>query len=160
MSMESSLVEHFSDLPDPRMVNKCRHKLLDIVMIAICATIADADSWDEIAAFAEGKEAWLRRWLELPNGVPSADTIQRGFENLDSQAFVERFTAWVRAVFAVTAGQVVAVDGKALRGTCDAQGQSQRIGAGASQRRPQVERDCGYSRTAGPADDQGLHRHD
>ncbi|MGL4649462.1 MAG: ISAs1 family transposase [Caldilineaceae bacterium] len=124
MGAKNSLVECFGDLPDPRMVNKCRHKLLDIVMIAICATIADADSWDDIAAFAEGKEAWLRRWLALPNGVPSADTIKRVFEHLDADAFLQRFTAWVQAVFVLTQGQVVAIDGKTLRGTCDATGQS------------------------------------
>jgi hypothetical protein len=59
MAMESQVMEHFKDLPDPRMVNKCDHLLIDIVMIAICATIANADSWEDIAAFGEGKRAWL-----------------------------------------------------------------------------------------------------
>lgn len=122
--MESGLLEHFRDLPDPRMVNKCDHLLVDIVMIAICATIANADGWDEIALFAEGKKAWLKQWLALPNGIPSHDTFKRVFEHLDAQAFQERFMGWVQAVFQITAGQVIAIDGKTLRGTCDQQGKS------------------------------------
>jgi len=124
MTLESQLIEHFKDMPDPRMVNKCDHLLLDIVMIAICATIADADSWEEIAAFGEGKQAWLRRWLALPNGIPSPDTFQRVFARLDARVFHERFVRWVQAVFDVTAGQVIAIDGKTGRGTCDRQGQA------------------------------------
>jgi len=123
MTLNSQLLEQFKDLPDPRMVNKCDHLLLDIVMIAICATIAGADDWGEIATFGQGKERWLKRWLSLPSGIPSADTFQRVFARLDAQAFHERFLAWVRAVFEVTEGQVIAIDGKAGRGTCDRQGQ-------------------------------------
>lgn len=124
MGLDSALLDYFSDLPDPRMVNKCDHRLLDIVMIAICATIAEADSWDEIAAFGEGKEAWLRQWLVLPHGIPSADTFERVFAHLDAKAFHQRFMDWVQAVFEVTDGQVIAIDGKTGRGTCDAQGKS------------------------------------
>jgi len=124
MTLNSQLVEHFRDLPDPRMVNKCAHRLLDIVMIAICATIADADSWEEIAAFGESKKAWLKQWLALPNGIPSPDTFQRVFAKLDAQAFHARFVAWVQTVFDVTEGQVIAIDGKTGRGTCDRQGQA------------------------------------
>jgi predicted transposase YbfD/YdcC len=124
MVIESRLLEHFSDLPDPRMVNKCDHLLVDIVMIAICATIANADGWEDIALFAEGKRKWLKQWLALPNGIPSHDTFKRVFEQIDAQAFQERFMGWVQAVFRLTAGQVIAIDGKTLRGTCDRQGQS------------------------------------
>lgn len=124
MGLESSLLDHFSDLPDPRMVNKCEHRLIDIVMIAICATIANANSWEDIAAFGEGKAAWLKQWLALPNGIPSPDTFQRVFAHLDAAAFHERFIGWVQAVFERTEGQVIAIDGKTGRGTCDPQGQA------------------------------------
>jgi len=87
MPLESRLLDHFSDLPDPRMVKKCDHLLIDIVMIAICATIANAEGWEDIAAFAEGKYQWLKQWLDLPNGIPSHDTFKRVFENLDADAF-------------------------------------------------------------------------
>jgi len=123
MSEQNSLVACFSDLPDPRMVNKCRHQLLDIIGIAICATIANADTWADIAEFAEGKAQWLKQWLALPNGIPSADTFRRVFEHLDSNAFQARFHQWMQTVFRVTEGQVIALDGKVVRGTCDAQGQ-------------------------------------
>jgi predicted transposase YbfD/YdcC len=124
MELESQLIEHFKDLPDPRMVNKCDHLLLDIVMIAICATIAEADNWDDIAAFGKGKETWLRQWLALPNGIPSPDTFERVFARLDASAFHECFMGWVQAVFEVTEGQVIAIDGKTGRGTCDKQGKA------------------------------------
>lgn len=124
MPLESSLLTHFSDLPDPRMVNKCDHQLLDIVMIAICATIANADGWDDIAVFGEGKKAWLQQWLALPNGIPSHDTFKRVFEHLDAHAFQQCFMGWVQAVFTHTAGQVIAIDGKTLRGTCDTTGKA------------------------------------
>jgi predicted transposase YbfD/YdcC len=106
------------------MVNKCDHRLIDIVMIAICATVANADSWEAIAAFGEEKELWLRQWLALPNGIPSPDTFQRVFAHLDAAAFQQRFRAWVSEVFQLTEGQVIAIDGKMGRGTCDAQGKS------------------------------------
>ncbi len=122
--MNSQLVEHFKDLPDPRMVNKCAHRLLDIVMIAICATIANADNWEDIAAFGEEKKAWLKQWLTLPNGIPSPDTFKRVFARLDAEAFHQCFVGWVREVFDLTEGQVIAIDGKTGRGTCDQQGQA------------------------------------
>jgi predicted transposase YbfD/YdcC len=123
MNQQNSLMECFSDLPDPRMVKKCRHLLMDIVMIGMCATIANADGWEDIAEFGRGKIGWLKQWLALPNGIPSADTFRRVFEQLDSAAFQTRFHQWVQAVFSVTDGQVIAIDGKTARGTCDAQGQ-------------------------------------
>lgn len=124
MTLESELLDHFRDLPDPRMVNKCDHLLIDIVMIAICATIANADGWEDIALFAEGKSKWLKQWLALPNGIPSPDTFKRVFEHIDADAFQQRFMEWVQAVFKVTKGQVIAIDGKTLRGTCNQQGKS------------------------------------
>jgi predicted transposase YbfD/YdcC len=124
MTFDSSLLTHFSKLPDPRMVNKCDHKLIDIVMIAICATIANADGWEDIALFAEGKREWLKQWLALPNGIPSHDTFKRVFENIDAEIFQQCFMDWVQAVFTRTKGQVIAIDGKMVRGTCDKSGKA------------------------------------
>lgn len=120
---DKSLRACLEELEDPRMVNKCQHQLLDILLIGVCATIANAESWDDIALFAESKQEWLRQWLAMPNGAPSADTFRRVFSLLDSAAFERCFVTWMRQVFEQTDGDVVAVDGKVVRGTCDARGQ-------------------------------------
>jgi predicted transposase YbfD/YdcC len=114
-----SLEDCFSTMPDPRVSGRCDHKLLDILMIAVCAVIAGAESWVEVATFGQAKEAWLRKFLELPNGIPSHDTFGRIFAVLDAEVFQERFAKWVEAVFRVTEGQVVAIDGKTMRRSHD-----------------------------------------
>lgn len=116
-----SLLFHFSNLNDPRIERSKKHKLIDIIAIAICGVICGADNWVEIAYFGEVKEAWLRQFLELPNGIPSHDTFNDVFARLDAEAFRRCFMAWVQAVYQVTAGQVVGVDGKSLRRSYDKQ---------------------------------------
>lgn len=120
------LSEHFEDLPDPRIDRTKLHKLLDIVLIAICAVICGADDWVEVAMFGEAKEAWFRTFLELKNGIPSHDTFNRVFARLNPDAFRDRFQAWIRAVSQLTQGQVIAIDGKKLRGSAE-----QTLGRGA-----------------------------
>lgn len=114
--MSKSLEEHFEDLPDPRIEGKCKHKLLDIVLLAISATIAQAETWQDIELFGKTREAWLKQWLELPNGIPSHDTIERVFRKLDAEAFESCFVSWANEIFQQIPGQVVAIDGKTLRG--------------------------------------------
>ena len=109
--------EHFGDLPDPRIDRTKQHKLIDIVVIAICAVICGADDWVEVAMFGEAKEVWFRTILELPNGIPSHDTFNRVFARLDPEAFRQRFLKWVQAVSQISGGQVIAIDGKKLRGS-------------------------------------------
>jgi hypothetical protein len=75
MSIES-LVRHFSVVEDPRCQGKIEHRLIDILVIAVCAVIACAESWDDIALYGRSKLAWLRTFLELPNGIPSHDTFR------------------------------------------------------------------------------------
>ncbi len=111
--------EHFGDLPDPRMERTKLHKLIDIVVIAICAVICGADDWVEVAMFGEAKEGWFRSFLELPNGIPSHDTFNRVFSRLNPEAFRQRFLEWVQAVSQITGGQVIAIDGKKLRGSAE-----------------------------------------
>lgn len=110
-----SLEDCFGDLPDPRVVGRCDHRLLDIVIIAICAVLSGAESWDEVEVFGESKEAWLRQFLALPHGIPSHDTFRRVFSLLDAPAFQERFMQWVESTFSVGRDQVIAIDGKSVR---------------------------------------------
>lgn len=115
----ASLEACFGDLPDPRVVGRCEHKLLDIVVIAICAVITGAESWVEVETFGKTKQAWLKHFLELANGIPTHDTFGRVFAALDAEAFQSSFARWVAGVFTATRGQVVAVDGKTIRRSHD-----------------------------------------
>jgi predicted transposase YbfD/YdcC len=114
-----SLLTHFQELADPRISPATRHHLLDIVAIALCAVICGADTWVEVEAFGQAKRAWLETFLALPHGIPSHDTFGRVFAALDPDQFEAGFRSWVGAVAAVSAGTVVAIDGKTLRRSHD-----------------------------------------
>src|SRR5215213_2314978 len=103
MAIES-LGRHFSVVEDPRCQGKIEHRLIDILVIAVCAVIACAESWDDVALYGRSKQAWLRTFLDLPNGIPSHDTFRRVFMLIDPDAF-ER--------------EVIAIDGKTLRRSFD-----------------------------------------
>jgi predicted transposase YbfD/YdcC len=115
----ASIETCFANLSDPRVSGRCDHKLIDIIIIAICAVICNADDWVAVETFGKVNEAWLRQFLELPNGIPSHDTFGRVFAALDAEAFQTSFTRWVEAVFQVTKGQVIAIDGKTCRRSHD-----------------------------------------
>jgi len=115
----TSLEDCFGDMPDPRVVGRCDHKLLDIIIIAVCAVLSGAETWAEVEVFGEVKYEWLKQFLDLPNGIPSHDTFRRVFSLLDAQAFQERFMQWVEQTFSVKRGQVMAVDGKSARRSYD-----------------------------------------
>ena len=109
------LIEHFRDLVDPRLEERCDHLLIDIIFIAVCAVICGADGFTDMEEFGIAKEAWLRQFLELPNGIPSHDTFNRVLQRLKPEEFHRCFLNWVQAVAQATDGQVVAIDGKRLR---------------------------------------------
>lgn len=96
MENKSPLLEHFEGLPDPRLEGKNLYSLLDIVAIAICAVLANGETWEDMAEFGETKQAWFSQWLRLPHGIPSHDTFRRVFELLDPIAFERCFMAWVQ----------------------------------------------------------------
>jgi len=114
-----SITEHFSDLEDPRVEGRIAHRLIDIILIAICAVICGADSWAEIETFGEAKEDWLKSFLDLPNGIPSHDTFGRVFARLNPESFQRRFMEWIQHIEQVTKGQVIAIDGKTVRRSHD-----------------------------------------
>lgn len=115
----TSIIDHFGDLEDPRRAQGTRHRLLDIIVIAICAVICGADGWQDVETFGRAKQDWLGGFLELPHGIPSHDTFGRVFALLDPEQFQACFRSWIAAAFAPSEGQVVAVDGKALRRSHD-----------------------------------------
>jgi predicted transposase YbfD/YdcC len=114
-----SLIAHLSEIEDPRINRTKRHKLLDILVIAMCAVIAGADDWVEVELFGQAKQEWLRTMLELPNGIPSHDTFGRVFARIDPEQFRKSFMGWVETIQVVLKGQVIAVDGKEPRGSKD-----------------------------------------
>jgi predicted transposase YbfD/YdcC len=114
-----TLVEHFSSITDPRIDRTKRHKLIDILVIAICATICGADGWEEFELFGQAKQEWFKSFLGLPNGIPSDDTFRRVFGRIDPCQFRHCFLEWVRSVYELTEGQVVAIDGKQSRRSYD-----------------------------------------
>jgi predicted transposase YbfD/YdcC len=114
-----SLEACFGELEDPRVVGRCDHQLIDVILVAVCAVLCGAESWSEVEEFGQAKEAWLRQFLALPAGIPSHDTFGRVFRLLDAEEFQRRFRDWVARSFHVPADQVIAVDGKTARGSRD-----------------------------------------
>lgn len=113
-----NIIDHFSDLPDPREDNR-RHKLIDIIVIVICASICGAEKWEDIEAFGNAKERWLRGFLELPHGIPSHDTFGRVFAMLKPEELNKRFLSWVQAINPTHAQEVINIDGKTVRHSYD-----------------------------------------
>jgi predicted transposase YbfD/YdcC len=110
-----SFIDYFANLADPRIEDRCDHKLIDILFIAVCAVICGADGFTDMEEFGLSKETWLRQFLELPNGIPSHDTFGRVFARLKPGEFQQCFLSWVRAVADVTEDEIVPIDGKKLR---------------------------------------------
>ena len=115
----ASLEDHFGDMPEPRVEGRCEHRLVEIIILAICGVLCGANSWSEIEQYGRAKEQFLRQFLKLEHGIPSHDTFGRVFSLLNAQAFQERFARWVEQVFVVTRGQVIAIDGKMARRSAD-----------------------------------------
>jgi predicted transposase YbfD/YdcC len=112
-----SIKKFFRLLPDRRVRGRSRHLLIDVVVIAICAVIADCDDWSDIAQFGQKREAWFRRFLKLPHGIPSHDTFERVFAALDSRCFQSCCVKWFTAVGEVLSLGHIAIDGKTQRGS-------------------------------------------
>lgn len=110
-----SLLEHFKDLADPRVSGRCDHELLDVMVIALCCLLCGGSTFYHMAQFGRDKEAWFRTFLRLPSGIPGHDTFNRVFAALKPQDFLECFLRWTQSLRKAVAGEIVALDGKALR---------------------------------------------
>ena len=111
--------EYFEGMTDPRQEAKVKHSFIETVMIVICAVIAGCDVWEDIADYCRVKEAWFREalGLELANGIPSHDTMERIFAMLNPKEFQERFIAWVQHACGKQSREIISVDGKTMRGS-------------------------------------------
>jgi predicted transposase YbfD/YdcC len=110
-----TFIDCFADLPDPRNLEQCQHKLIDILFIAVCAVICGADGFTDMAEFGIAKQAWLKQFLELANGIPSHDTFNRLFARLRPKELQSRLLTWIQSVVTLNDGDLVAIDGKTLR---------------------------------------------
>jgi predicted transposase YbfD/YdcC len=111
--------DSFADLPDPRVIGRTSHRLLDILFLTLCGVICGMDDWEAIEEWGCALLDWLWQFVEFPNGVPSHDTLARVFAALDSAQFEACFVRWMSALCPSLEGQILAIDGKTARGACD-----------------------------------------
>lgn len=112
-----SIPTYFFSLKDPRVRNRCDHYMMDIIVIAICGVICGCDTWQQIERFGHRRHDWLKRFLALPNGIPSHDTFERLFDGFKPAVFARCFTKWTQALVRDLGLPQVAIDGKTLRGS-------------------------------------------
>ncbi len=118
--MKSARIQdHFVDLTDPRRRDVI-YPLINVVVIAVCAVICGADDFVAIAEFGKMKRDWLARFLDLRNGIPSHDRFNSILARIKPAEFEKCLLSWIAALHEITAGQVVAIDGKTLRRSFDA----------------------------------------
>jgi predicted transposase YbfD/YdcC len=110
-----TLRKHLRRLKDPRIDRNKRHLLLDIITIAVCAVIAGANKWVDVATFARHRQDWLQRFLELPHGIPSHDTFERVFDRLDPLALQSALVGWLHSISEPLGFRHIAIDGKTVR---------------------------------------------
>lgn len=116
MKTTNKLKTIFGQIPDFRRSHKQLYDLESILLIGIISVICGADSWNEMESYAQSKEEFLRTFLDLPNGIPSHDTFNRVFSNIDSAQFEACFINWVNTLLELQPKEIVAIDGKTIRG--------------------------------------------
>lgn len=123
------LLSSFSDLTDPRRQNKgnVQHRLIDMIFLVISAVVSGADTWQHIELFGKSQINWLRKYAAFENGIPSHDTLGRVFSAIDFNQLSHCFVEWTKQVSKLSGGEVVAIDGKTLRGSYDKANNKQAI---------------------------------
>jgi predicted transposase YbfD/YdcC len=119
LTKSARMQDHFADLTDPRR-REVTYPLINVVVIAICAVICGADDFVSIAEFGRMKREWLARFLDLKNGIPSHDRFNAIFAAIKPAEFEKCLLSWIAALHEITAGQLIAIDGKTLRRSFDA----------------------------------------
>ncbi len=126
--MKSNLHTHFKCIKDPRIDRKKLHSLHDILSLVVIGIICGADSWDAIEEFGKAKKEFLATFLKLQNGIPSHDTINRVFSSINPKKFELAFISWVNSLKnKEISAEVIAIDGKTVRGSKDSFHQSKAI---------------------------------
>ena len=113
--LKLSLIEHFKDLPDPRVNRTKERELIDILIIAICTLLCSGDGFNDMEDFDQAKHDWFKTFLTLRNGIPSHDTFNRVFAALDLKEFLDCFLRWTQGLRQAVAQEIMALDGKTLR---------------------------------------------
>ena len=113
------LIDHFSGLDDPREKAKVHYPLTNVLVIAVAAAIAGAESYEDIVLYGTSKRPWLATFLDLTNGIPSHDTFRRVFGLIDEEAFEQCFAAWTASRADAFEDEIVAIDGKTMRRSFD-----------------------------------------
>lgn len=118
-SLKDSVEKCFGGIPDTRVIGKTAHKLIDIIAVSLLAVICGANSWVGIETYGKAKQTWLETFLELPNGIPSHDTFSRVIGRLNPETLEKNFQTWVKRMAQKLELEVVAIDGKTLKGSYD-----------------------------------------
>lgn len=112
------LFDFFAHVSDPRRAN-ARHRLFDIVVIALCAVISGAEGWEDMEEYGQAQAEWFKEFLELPHGIPSHDTFRRVLARLKPDELTQCFVSWTEALRESLDGDIIAIDGKTLRRSFD-----------------------------------------
>lgn len=115
----SKLISILNQIPDVRQESKVLHSLVDIIFIAIVASVAGADDWGCIEIFAQDHEEWFNKYIPLANGVPSHDTFERVFKQINPKIFMKCFMEWTQIIAEIVKGGIIAIDGKTMCGSSD-----------------------------------------
>ena len=119
MPNNTSIIKAFSSVEDPRIDRTKKHKLIDIITISLCSIICGSEGWEDIEFFGNERREWFETFLDIPNGIPSHDTIRRVFERIDTRQFNDCLVEWTKSLHEDTEGKIIAIDGKTIRHSFD-----------------------------------------